>query len=210
MKALLLILWALTGTLYCSAQTAAQTRRCKVATDKPSLAPYKCASIARHVAWDERISRVSHDGDSTTIFHGNTKEHRLSGRLQSAVFLDTMRMYYGELEELARTPPQMSIYATVEEADFILNLWPTARDGFCNYHPGETYTELSNIEAVCPEPVRRISSYAGLRPRSLRRRCQQMNMDQTRCTRCQLPSYKYERAARYPKSADCLAVVTSK
>jgi len=153
MKVWFLIFFIVGGNLACSAQTAAQIQQCQSTMDKDidaSLAPAICSTIINHLARGERLVRVSHDGDFTTVLHGNTKEKWMPGRLQSTVFLDTMRMYYGELEKLAMKSPQMGIYATPEETDFILNLWPTARNGFCRYHPGETYLELSNIEAVCP------------------------------------------------------------
>ncbi len=151
-----LILLALSSTIFSAAQPSTRMHDCQSAIDKDvdvRWAPAICSTINKHLARGERLVRVSRDGDFTTILHGHTKERWLPGRLQSAVFLETMRMYYKELETLARKPPQMSIYATPEEADFILNLWPTARDGFCRYHPGEPYLELSTLEAVCPGRV---------------------------------------------------------
>lgn len=115
------------------------------------LAPEICSIVIKHLARGERLLRVSHDGDFTTIIRGNTEVKWLPGRLQSTIFLETMRMYYAELDKIAKNRPQASIYAPPEETDFILNLWPTARDGFCKYHPGEAYLELSNIESNCPE-----------------------------------------------------------
>jgi hypothetical protein len=158
MRASLVLLCVLTIALSCAAQSATQLEQCKRVMDKDidtNLVPEICSTIIMHLAPGDRVSRVSRDGDFTTTTDGNMKQHWLPGRLQSTIFLDTMRMYYGELEELARKDPKAGIYATPEETDFILNLWPIARDGFCKYHPGETYMELANIGAVCPGNVNR-------------------------------------------------------
>jgi len=156
MKLLSLMFLVLSCTVFSAAQTTNQMQHCQSVIDKDvdsKWAPVICSTINEHLARDEKLIRISHDGGFTTRRHGQTQQRWLPGRLQSAIFLETMRMYYKELENLAEQPPQMSIYATPEESDFILNLWPTAREGFCRYHPGEPYLELSNLEAVCPDNV---------------------------------------------------------
>jgi len=163
MKASLASLCFLIIAMSCHAQTAIHLEQCKKAMDKDidlRLAPEICSTIARHLVPGESISRVSHDGDFTTVSNGKIKQRWLPGRLQSTIFLDTMRMYYRELQEIATAHPRNIIYATPEETDFILNLWPTARDGFCKYHPGESYTELSGFEAVCPGKLTTLPNHA--------------------------------------------------
>jgi hypothetical protein len=108
-----------------SAQTSAQLHKCQNLVDKnidADLVPGICSTIYKHLSRGERLMRISHDGDFATQSHRQTEERWTPARLQSTVLLDTMGMYYKELERLARKLPQMSIYATPEEADFILNL----------------------------------------------------------------------------------------
>lgn len=162
MKSWYLLLFLLSGLTYASALTSSP-QPCKSVTYKridPRRSPAICSASYKSVMRCERPVRISHNVAFSARLRAHSDHSLMSRRLfYPTVFLETMQTYYKELETLARKPPQMSIYATPEETDFIVNLWPKVRNGFCRHHPGARYIELSNREAVCPgnTPLNRVA-----------------------------------------------------
>ncbi len=73
----------------------------------------------------------------------------LPPKFQTVLLLKSVKKNIRTLEEAVKedTDPRHTETAMLEQA---LEVWPKVRDAYCSYHPGETDTDFSDQEQVCP------------------------------------------------------------
>jgi hypothetical protein len=135
----------------CYGQSTAKLAECRKIVSKDSestLSPDVCSVIVAQIGSDERIATLSEDGSFLTMTpDGMLHEHSLPPKLRSTLFLKHLRKVVDGLQQDAKENPQGLSVAMLPDAQME---WSQARDVYCNNHPGDSYTDLSNKEQVCP------------------------------------------------------------
>lgn len=153
MKALLLFFCLAPFVVNCSGQTTTQSSECHVfAPDdsNPTLPPEMCSWIIAHLAPGEHAGAVDFDGSYTTdTADGMLHQHTLPPKFRTVLLLESMKKDIKTFEGLVKNDadPDHGQTAMLEQA---LEAWPKVRDAFCSYHPGESYTDFSDQQQVCP------------------------------------------------------------
>lgn len=151
MKALLLFCCLVPFAVNCFGQTTPSRECYQLSSDgsKAGIPPDMCAWILAHLAPGEDAGAVLDDGTYATVTADGTLHQRtLPPKFQSVLLLESMKRDIGLIEETVRadTDPSHPKTAMLEQA---LEAWSKLRENYCNWHPGETYTDYSDQKRVC-------------------------------------------------------------
>lgn len=134
------------------AQTPAQLNECYNAVVKaadPDIAPSICAVVLSQLKPDEHVASVTVDG-VMTLTDGIIHNHPLPPKLETTLLLKKVTRVVKEDEQAEKTDPRVSEKLGGDQTPWLNQQWEVVRKAYCDYHPGDAYTDLSNTVQVCP------------------------------------------------------------
>lgn len=136
----------------CFGQTTPQLDPCKgvpVLSPDVVLPPEACSWIVRYLASSgEHADSISLDGNLFTVSSdGIIHERPLPIKLRSTIMLLSTKKMIETLEEGVKEDPSSENVGLLTNT---VQQWPPIRDLYCSNHPGESYTDFSETQQVCP------------------------------------------------------------
>ncbi len=155
MKSALLLITLSLFVAICNAQATSQLDECESVVTKaanPSIPPSICSVAVSLITRDEHVASVTIEG-VLTLRDGILKDHAWPPKLGSTLLLADSKRLFKDVEQEGK------VYS--DEAAMLPSLktaWEEMRGAYCDFHPGDAYSDLADQQQVCPDVDGRAAS----------------------------------------------------